>query len=43
MTYVGAENIEALRGKADFIEISSASYAESVAHALIKSDIQKTN
>jgi IMP dehydrogenase len=39
MTYVGAENIEALRGKADFIEISSAGYAESVAHALTKSDI----
>jgi len=39
MTYVGADNIEALRGKADFIEISSAGYAESVAHALTKSDI----
>lgn len=39
MTYVGAENIEALRGKADFIEISSAGYAESLAHALTKSDI----
>jgi IMP dehydrogenase len=32
MTYVGANNIEALRGKADFVEISSAGYAESVAH-----------
>jgi IMP dehydrogenase len=39
MTYVGAKNIESLRGKADFIEISSAGYAESIAHALIKSDI----
>jgi len=39
MTYVGADNIEALRGKADFIEISSAGYAESVAHALTKSDV----
>ena len=39
MTYVGVDNIEALRGKADFIEISSAGYAESVAHALTKSDI----
>jgi len=39
MTYVGADNIEALRGKADFIEISSAGYAESVAHVFTKSDI----
>ncbi len=39
MTYVGAENIEALRGKADFIEISSAGYAESTAHVFNKSNI----
>jgi IMP dehydrogenase len=39
MTYVGAENIEALRGKADFIEISSAGYEESAAHMFKKSDI----
>lgn len=39
MTYVGANNIESLRGKADFIEISSAGYAESVAHVFDKSDI----
>jgi len=39
MTYVGAANIESLRGKADFIEISSAGYAESVAHVFNKSDI----
>lgn len=38
MTYVGAETIEALRGKADFIEISSAGYAESVANILNGSD-----
>lgn len=34
MTYVGAKNIEALKGKADFIEISSAGYHESQAHGL---------
>lgn len=39
MTYVGAENIEALRGKADFIEISSAGYLESTAHIFNKSNI----
>jgi len=39
MTYVGAETIEELKGKADFIEISSAGYAESVAHMLDRSDI----
>lgn len=39
MTYVGADNIEALRGKADFIEISSAGYEESGAHMFKKSDI----
>ena len=39
MTYVGANNIESIRGKADFIEISSAGYAESVAHVFDKSDI----
>jgi IMP dehydrogenase len=36
MTYVGAANIESLRGKADFIEITSAGYGESVAHGLKK-------
>lgn len=34
MTYVGAKNIEALKGKADFVEITSAGYHESVAHGL---------
>ncbi|MFZ4631777.1 MAG: guanosine monophosphate reductase [Patescibacteria group bacterium] len=32
MTYVGADEIEKLKGKADFIEISAAGYAESVAN-----------
>lgn len=36
MTYMGADNIEKLRGKADFIEISGAGLRESVAHGLIK-------
>lgn len=39
MTYVGAKNIECLKGKVGFIEISSAGYAESVAHGLTKSDL----
>ena len=34
MTYVGAANIEALKGKADFIEITAAGFKESVAHGL---------
>ncbi len=34
MTYVGAANIESLRGKADFIEITSAGYGESIAHGV---------
>lgn len=34
MTYTGSKTIEALKGKADFIEISSAGYNESVAHGL---------
>lgn len=34
MTYTGAKTIENLKGKADFIEISSAGYNESVAHGL---------
>jgi len=38
MTYVGAVTIEALKGKADFIEISSAGYHESVAHGLDKTE-----
>jgi len=37
MTYVGAQNIEALKGKADFIEISAAGMKESVAHGLTES------
>lgn len=36
MTYVGAPNIEKLKGKADFIEISSAGYNESRAHGLVQ-------
>jgi IMP dehydrogenase len=36
MTYVGAACIESLRGKADFIEITSAGYGESVAHGVNK-------
>lgn len=36
MTYVGASSIEKLKGKADFIEISSAGYNESRAHGLIQ-------
>lgn len=34
MTYTGSKTIEALKGKADFIEISSAGYNESIAHGL---------
>ncbi len=34
MTYVGAQNIEALKGKADFIEITAAGLKESIAHGL---------
>lgn len=36
MTYMGAANMEAIRGKADFIEITSAGYGESVAHGVKK-------
>lgn len=36
MTYMGADNIERIKGKADFIEISGAGLRESVAHGLIK-------
>ncbi len=32
MTYIGAENIEAIKGKADFISITSAGIKESIAH-----------
>jgi IMP dehydrogenase len=35
MTYVGARNIESLKGKADFIKISDAGYRESQAHGLV--------
>ncbi|MFW5704218.1 MAG: guanosine monophosphate reductase [Nanoarchaeota archaeon] len=34
MTYVGAANIEAIRGKVDFIEISSQGLNESIAHGV---------
>lgn len=34
MTYTGSKTIEDLKGKADFIEISSAGYNESLAHGL---------
>jgi len=34
MTYVGANEIEKLKGKADFVEISSAGYVESLPHML---------
>ena len=35
MTYTGSKTIEELKGKADFIEISSAGYNESQAHGVI--------
>lgn len=34
MTYTGSKTIEELKGKADFIEISSAGYDESIAHGV---------
>jgi IMP dehydrogenase len=34
MTYIGSKTIENLKGKADFIEISSAGYHESIAHGV---------
>jgi IMP dehydrogenase len=36
MTYVGADELSKLKGKADFIEISPAGYRESIAHGLDK-------
>ncbi|MEI6849805.1 MAG: guanosine monophosphate reductase [archaeon] len=36
MTYLGANQIDRIRGKADFIEISAAGYRESVAHGIRK-------
>ncbi|HNV12610.1 MAG TPA: IMP dehydrogenase [bacterium] len=36
MTYMGADNIERVKGKADFIEITGSGLKESVAHGLIK-------
>ena len=36
MTYTGSKNIDSLRGKADFIEISPAGYSESIAHGIKK-------
>ncbi len=38
MTYVGAESIEKLRGKADFHEMTSAGMKESNAHGLFERD-----
>ena len=38
MTYVGAKKIKDLVGKADFIEISSAGFEESIAHGKRKED-----
>jgi IMP dehydrogenase len=35
MTYVGAENIEKIKGKADFISITGAGIKESIAHGLL--------
>jgi len=36
MTYIGTGSIEEISGKADFIEISSAGYRESIAHGNLK-------
>lgn len=36
MTYVGAENIEKIKGKGDFISITGAGIKESIAHGLLK-------
>jgi IMP dehydrogenase len=36
MTYVGAHDLEKLKGKADFIKMSSAGYNESIAHGMNK-------
>ena len=36
MTYTGSKEIESLKGKADFISISSAGFNESIAHGVIK-------
>lgn len=36
MTYMGAENIERIKGKADFISITGAGIKESIAHGLLK-------
>ena len=38
MTYVGSDNIEKLKGKTDFIEISSAGRYESNAHKLLRNN-----
>ena len=38
MTYVGADYIDKLRGKADFMEISSAGRIESNAHKLLQNE-----
>lgn len=39
MTYVGADNIEKLKGKADFTEMSPAGIAESNAHGLFRTGL----
>ncbi len=39
MTYVGAKNIESIRGKADFTEITRAGMEESVAHGVLRNNL----
>lgn len=36
MTYIGADSIEKISGKADFVEISNSGMNESIAHGVIK-------
>lgn len=36
MTYMGADNIERIKGKADFVSITGAGLRESLAHGLLK-------
>lgn len=42
MTYVGADTIDKLRGKADFIEMTSAGMKESIPHALLNGNNQES-
>ncbi|HVY01895.1 MAG TPA: IMP dehydrogenase [Candidatus Nanoarchaeia archaeon] len=42
MTYVGTDSIEKLRGKADFIEITSAGMRESIPHTLLNGNNQES-